>query len=31
VVDDNGTLTGFVSRTDILRAVANDPPLDVWG
>ena len=31
VVDDNGTLTGVVSRTDILRAVANDPPLDVWG
>lgn len=31
VVDDNGTLTGFIARTDILRAVANDPPLDVWG
>jgi CBS domain-containing protein len=31
VVDDNGMLIGFVSRTDILRAVANDPPLDVWG
>ena len=31
VVDDIGLLTGFVSRTDILRAVANDPPLDVWG
>ncbi|WP_367849091.1 HPP family protein [Rhodoferax sp. WC2427] len=31
VVDDNGTLTGFIGRTDILRAVANDPPLDVWG
>ena len=31
VVDDAGTVVGFVSRTDILRAVASDPPLDVWG
>lgn len=31
VVDDRGRLMGFISRTDILRAVANDPPLDVWG
>ena len=31
VVDDNGVVIGFVSRTDILRAVATDPPLDVWG
>lgn len=31
VVDEHGTPTGFVSRTDILRAVANEPPLDVWG
>ena len=31
VVDDLGTVTGFVARTDILRAVAFDPPLDVWG
>ena len=31
VVDDAGGVTGFVSRTDILRAVASDPPLDVWG
>ena len=31
VVDDLGTVTGFVARTDILRAVASDPPLDVWG
>ena len=30
VVNDDGTVTGFVSRTDILRAVVNDPPLDLW-
>jgi len=22
---------GFVSRSDILRAVATEPPLDLWG
>lgn len=31
VTDDEGNLSGFVSRTDILRAVASDPPLDLWG
>ena len=31
VTDAQGTLSGFVSRTDILRAVAADPPLDMWG
>lgn len=31
VVDDAGMVVGFVARTDILRAVASDPPLDVWG
>lgn len=31
VVDDVGKVIGFVSRSDILRAVAMDPPLDVWG
>lgn len=31
VVDEGGTVAGFVSRTDILRAVATEPPLDVWG
>lgn len=31
VVDDAGVVIGFVSRTDIVRAVAADPPLDVWG
>jgi CBS domain-containing protein len=30
VTDELGRLTGFVSRTDILRAVAADPPLDLW-
>lgn len=30
VTDDVGHLTGFISRTDILRAVASDPPLDLW-
>lgn len=31
VVDQHGVVTGFVSRSDILRAVVNDPPLDLWG
>lgn len=30
VVNETGHLTGFVSRTDILRAVVHDPPLDLW-
>ncbi len=30
VTDDAGALAGFISRTDILRAVAADPPLDLW-
>ena len=30
VVDDHGVVLGFVSRTDILRAVAADPPLELW-
>lgn len=30
VVDDHGRVTGFVSRSDILRAVVSDPPLDLW-
>lgn len=30
VVDDSGMVTGIVSRGDIVRAVANDPPLDLW-
>ncbi len=31
VVDDQGLVSGFISRTDILRAVVADPPLDLWG
>ncbi|OIN90545.1 MAG: hypothetical protein AUJ20_14250 [Comamonadaceae bacterium CG1_02_60_18] len=31
VVDDSGRVTGFISRSDILRAVVTDPPLDLWG
>ena len=30
VVDDEGMVIGFVSRSDILRAVVADPPLDLW-
>ncbi|KAB2895921.1 MAG: CBS domain-containing protein, partial [Burkholderiaceae bacterium] len=30
VTDEAGRLAGFISRTDILRAVAADPPLDLW-
>jgi CBS domain-containing protein len=30
VVDDDGGLRGFVSRSDILKAVVHDPPLDLW-
>lgn len=30
VVDEQGAVTGFVSRSDILRAVVADPPLELW-
>jgi CBS domain-containing protein len=30
VVGDNGRLLGFVSRSDVLRAVITDPPLSLW-
>lgn len=30
VVADEGQVTGFISRSDILRAVVHDPPLDLW-
>jgi CBS domain-containing protein len=28
---DDGVLVGFISRSDILQAVVQDPPLDLWG
>lgn len=31
VIDEQGFVIGFVSRSDILRAVVTDPPLDLWG
>ena len=31
VVDDDGRVHAFVSRSDILRAVVTEPPLDLWG
>lgn len=31
VVDESGRVIGFVSRSDILRAVVTYPPLDLWG
>ncbi len=30
VVNDQGAVTGFISRTDILRAIVADPPLELW-
>ncbi len=30
IVNDNGALLGFVSRSDILNAVIKDPPLSMW-
>lgn len=30
VVDSDDKLLGFVSRSDILKAVVHDPPLDLW-
>lgn len=30
VTNELGLLEGFISRTDILRAVAANPPLDLW-
>lgn len=30
VVAEQGRVIGFVSRSDILKAVTHDPPLDLW-
>ena len=30
IVNETGALVGFVSRSDILRAVVTDPPLSIW-
>ena len=30
VVTADGVVTSFISRSDILRAVVHDPPLDLW-
>ena len=30
VVAEDGVVSGFISRSDILRAVVHDPPLDLW-
>ena len=30
ILNDGGLLVGFVSRSDILRAVVIDPPLSLW-
>ncbi len=31
VVDDRGDMLGFLSRTDILRALTREAPLSLWG
>jgi acetoin utilization protein AcuB len=30
VGDDNGQLIGFLSRSDLLRGMTHEPPLDLW-
>ena len=30
ITNNDGTLIGFISRSDILRAVVTDPPLSIW-
>ena len=30
IVNDAGSLLGFISRSDILQAVVTDPPLSIW-
>ncbi len=31
VLDDNRKLEGIISRSDILHALVNYPPLKLWG
>lgn len=31
VTGPQGELIGFITRSDVLRAVATEPPLDLWG
>ena len=30
IVNDSAALVGFISRSDVLRAVVSDPPLSLW-
>ena len=30
ILSDSGLLVGFISRSDVLRAVVTDPPLSLW-
>jgi len=30
VVDAAGALVGFVSRSDVLKALTREPPVDLW-
>lgn len=30
IVEESGSIVGFISRGDILRSIINDPPLSVW-
>ncbi len=31
VLDEAGAVQGFVSRSDLLKALVHEPPLDLWG
>jgi CBS domain-containing protein len=30
IINDTGLLIGFISRSDVLRAIVTDPPLSLW-